>query len=796
MISNRVDRVHFKQVAVLGAGVMGAQIAAHFANAGVPALLYDLPVEGGDASATARNAIKALLKQKPEPLALQDFQQRLTPCNYADDLAKLADCGLVIEAIAERIEWKHDLYAKVVPHLHEDAILATNTSGIAIAKLAEGVTPAFRERFLGVHFFNPPRYMHLVELIAQPQTSDAVMDALETFLVSTLGKGVIRARDTTNFIANRVGVFSMMVTLYHAERLGLNFETVDELTGKKVGRPKSATLRTADVVGLDTMRHVLRGVIDNLPDDPCAQVFKVPEWLDTLVEGGALGAKTKRGVYKKEKGEILVYEPTTDEYRKRKIKVPKKVSKVLDDWRDPDRLAKLREIDDPHAEFVWAIHRDVFHYCAVLLADIAENARRVDLAIRWGFGWKQGPFEIWQAAGWEKLANLIQADIDAGKTICPMNLPDWVTQIEAAHSDAGSWSASNHAYMPRSTLSVYQRQHFPELLVGESTPKPAVLFENDAVRFWDGGDDIGVLSFKTKMHTISDPVLASLHEAVEMAEEKLQGMVIWHPDEPFSAGADLKSFMPIALKNMIPGSTALDDLLVRFQNACMHMRTANVPVVAGVQGLALGGGCELMMQCDRVVAALESYVGLVEVGVGVIPAGSGCMELARRASQQSAASGNDVFNYLKPVFETVAMGKVATSAEQAKRMGFLRPTDVVMMNKHEVLHAALGQVKAMNAAGYRPEPRGTITAGGREAFANFRAAMVNMHAGGFISDYDMKIGGYVAAAICGGEVDAGTPLTDDWYLRLEREGFCKLLKNTKTHMRVKHMLDTGKPLRN
>ncbi len=787
-----------KRVAILGAGVMGAQIAAHFANAGIASYLFDLPAEGKDPSATARAAIKALAKQKPEPLALGSFAKLITPCNYDDDLEKLKECDLVIEVIAERADWKHDLYKKIAPYLSDATILATNTSGISISVLAEGVPDSLKDRFLGVHFFNPPRYMPLVEIIAHQGTRPEIMDDMETFLVSTLGKGVVRAKDTTNFIANRIGIFSILVTLYHAEQLGLNFETIDELTGKKLGRPKSATLRTADVVGLDTMRHVIQGIIDNLKDDPWSKLFKIPEWLDTLVDSGSLGAKTKIGVYKKEGKEILVFEPKDGSYRKRKVKIPRKVEKVIKDFRNPDRLANLRAINDPHAQFLWAIHRDVWHYCAYLLEQIADNARDVDMAIRWGFGWKQGPFEIWQQAGWSKIAGLIKEDIEAGKTPSDLPLPDWVFDIDAVHTEAGSWSASENTYKAPSNLPVYQRQLWPETVIGAKTPEYKTLFENEAARFWvfkNGIDeDIGILSFKTKMHTISDPVLSSINQALDYAEKELRGMVIWHPDAPFSAGADLKSFMPVAMKSMLPGNNGLDELLERFQNTCIRTRKSTIPVVSGVQGLALGGGCELMMQTDRAVAALESYIGLVEVGVGLIPAGSGCMEFARRASV--ASKGKDVFEHIKNAFETIGMGKVATSAYQAKDMGFLRETDIVVMNKDEVLSTAIAQVRALDAANYRPQPEQTIRAGGRAAIANIKAAMVNMHAGQFISDYDMKIGNYVAEALCGGDVDEGTELPESWYLQREREGFRSLLKNPKTHMRVKHMLDTGKPLRN
>ncbi|MBW9275821.1 MAG: 3-hydroxyacyl-CoA dehydrogenase family protein, partial [Candidatus Thiodiazotropha sp. (ex. Lucinisca nassula)] len=508
----------FKRVAILGAGVMGAQIAAHFTNAGIPSLLFDLPKEGMDKSAIAKQAIKSLMKQKPEPLAVATNASRITPCNYDDDLEKLIDCDLVIEAIAEKMEWKSDLYHKISPHLGEDTILASNTSGLSISELAESLPDNLRNRFLGIHFFNPPRYMPLVELIAQPQTSPEVVDTIESFCVATLGKGVVRARDTVNFIANRLGLFSMMSTFHHAQRLSLNFETVDALTGKSIGRPKSATLRTADLVGLDTMRHVLRNAAEHLGDDPWVSIYRIPDWLDTLVEKGALGAKTKAGVYKKQNGEILVYEPADDSYRKRKVRIPGKVEKVLKDYKNPERLAKLSTINDPHAEFLWSIQRDVFHYAAYLLDSIADNAREVDLAIRWGFGWKQGPFEIWQHAGWQRIADLIQQDIDAGKTLTGEPLPAWVNNIEAIHTSKGSWSPTDNSYHPRSRLPVYQRQRRPERLVGEQAAQHEVLFENDSARFWLIDGDIGVLSFKTKMHTIDDGVLDSLNQAAELAQ--------------------------------------------------------------------------------------------------------------------------------------------------------------------------------------------------------------------------------------------------------------------------------------
>ena len=783
-----------RRVAVLGAGVMGAQIAAHFANADIPVLLFDLPAEGADKSAVARRAVAGLAKLKPEPLASDAALPLITPCNYDADLGRLADCALVIEAIAERMDLKAGLFERIAPHLAEDAVLATNTSGLSIEAMAGHLPPARRARFTGMHFFNPPRYMPLVELIPCRETAPDTLDAMETFLVCGLGKSVVRAHDTPNFIANRIGVFALMAAVHHAQRLDLDFETVDELTGRRIGRPKSATFRTADLVGLDTLRHVVEGAAAHLSDDPWVSLYALPEWLNTLIADGALGQKSGRGIYKKENDEILVYDPAKKRYRKRRARLSGKLEKLLD-TRDPATwLPRLRGLKEAQAQFLWAVHRDVFHYAAHWLGDIADTARDMDLALRWGFGWDRGPFELWQQAGWWEIADLIGADIEAGLTPAAVPLPAWVGEIDAAHEAGGSWSPAAQRYLPRSSLPVYRRQACPPLLYGEGGACGETVFETKAAHVWHLRDEVLIISFKTKMHTINDALIADLHRALDLAEREYAGLVIWHPDAPFSAGADLKSFMPVAMKSLLPGSNALDALLRRFQGVCVRMRQADVPVVAGVHGLALGGGCELLMQTDRVVAALESYIGLVEVGVGLIPAGSGCMELARRADQ--AARGGDIFPHLKGMFETVAMGKVAGSALRAREMGFLREADRVVMHRDEVLGAARAEVRALQAAGYRPPAERPIRAAGRAALANFQAAMENLRAGRFISDYDATLGLAVAKTLCGGEVDAGAEAPADWYLRLEREHFCRLIRNPKTHARVAHMLKTGKPLRN
>ena len=435
-----------RRVAVLGAGVMGAQIAAHLANADVPVLLFDLPAPDGDPSGIAQQAIAHLANIHPAPLAAPERAALIQAANYAQHLDALSDCDLLIEAIAERLDWKTALYARIAPYLHKRAMLATNTSGLSLRLLAQAVPAAVRPRFCGLHFFNPPRYMPLVELIPSPETDPAILDLLETFLVTTLGKGVVRAKDTPNFIANRIGVFSMAAVMHHTQAFGLGFDVVDALTGPAIGRAKSATYRTLDLVGLDTMEHVLRGSAAALSNDPWHTCYQVPDWLATLVARGALGQKTGTGFYAS-KGQ-QVFNPATDTYRDTDAQPDAAVQSLLQGENPAEKIAALRANPHPHAQFLWAIQRDVLHYAAVLLADIADNAHDLDCALRWGYGWSQGPFELWQGAGWKPVAHWIAEDIAAGNALARTPLPAWVEQVDGVYQPHGAWSAAQQRYKP------------------------------------------------------------------------------------------------------------------------------------------------------------------------------------------------------------------------------------------------------------------------------------------------------------------------------------------------------------
>jgi 3-hydroxyacyl-CoA dehydrogenase len=794
---------HFlvRKVAVLGAGVMGAQIAAHLANANVPVVLFDLAAKEGEPSGIAQKAIDNLRKLEPSPLATKDRADYLDAANYDQHLALLQECDLVIEAISERMDWKKALYEKVAPHIGAHAIFASNTSGLSINALAEACPASLRPRFCGIHFFNPPRYMHLVELIAQKDTAPNLLDQLETFLVTTLGKGVVRAKDTPNFVANRVGVFSMLATMVHTEKFGLGFDVVDALTGPVIGRAKSATYRTADVVGLDTLAHVIRTMDETLPADPWHAYYQSPAWLKALIAKGALGQKTKAGVFQKVGKDILVLDLAQQAYRRSDGVVDPAVAEILA-LKDPaEKFTKLRANDHPQAQFLWSIFRDLFHYAAYHLASIADNARDVDLAIRWGFGWQMGPFETWQAAGWKQITRWIAEDIAAGKALVSAPLPAWVgagPASDGVHTPAGAFSAATGSFQPRSTLDVYKRQYFPDPILGEKWPKGTTILETDAVRMWHTGDDVAIVSFKTKSNTIGEDVLDGMLAAIAEAEKNWRGLVIWQTREPFSFGANLASFSTAVLAGQWD---AVEAVVAKFQHTSQRLKYSLIPTVAAVRGMALGGSCEFIMHCDRAVAALESYIGLVEAGVGLLPGGGGCKELAVRAAQEVArgATGSqlDPLPFVRTYFQQAAMATVSRSALDARDLGYLRPSDVVVFNAYELLWVAKAQVLALSESGYRPPmPQRNVPVVGKTGIATLEMMLVNMRDGGFISAYDFVVGLAIARVLCGGNIESGSLVDEKWLLELERREFMTLLKSQKTLDRIAHTLKTGKPLRN
>ena len=794
-----MSRFQVRKVAVLGAGVMGAQIAAHLVNCRVPVVLFDLAAKEGPKSGIAIKAIDNLKKLKPAPLGVPEDAALIQPANYEEHLALLGDCDLVIEAIAERMDWKLDLYAKIAPHVPAHALLASNTSGLSITQLSAALPEAIKPRFCGIHFFNPPRYMALVELIDTPTTEPRVLDELEAFVTTFLGKSVVRARDTPNFIANRVGIAGMLATIKEAQTYGLSYDVVDDLTGKKLGRASSGTFRTADVVGLDTMAHVIKTLQDNLKDDPFFPGYATPPVLDALIKAGALGQKTGAGFYKKVGKDILRLDPAKQDYVAGGGKADPIVDRIL---KKPaaERLKLLRESSNPQAQFLWAILRDAFHYAAVHLEDIADSARDIDLAMRWGFGSKQGPFELWQDAGWQQVAEWVKEDIDAGKALSKAPLPAWVFDGRTGvHTPQGSWSPAKKAYVPTSQLAVYQRQHFPEAVLGSGAVEPlksgTELFRNEEVRVWTQDGEVVIASITAKLHLISPTVAQGLEKALEIAEGGYQGLVIWSPDDVFSAGANLEALMPVFMKS---GAKGIDPELKKFQDFMLRLRYARVPVVSAVRGIALGGGCELALYSARRVAAMESYIGLVEVGVGLVPGAGGLTYIARRAAEMAwAGNANaDIQKFLIDGFTSAAMAKVGSSAIESRKLGYLLWSDAVVPHKDELLFVAVAQAKAMFASGYRAPVRALFPVAGRSAIATIKGQLANMRDGGFISAHDFHISALIADVVCGGDVDAGSLVNEEYLMALERKHFCSLLEHPKTQERIMGMLSTGKPVRN
>ncbi|MBU3738228.1 MAG: 3-hydroxyacyl-CoA dehydrogenase/enoyl-CoA hydratase family protein, partial [Rhodoferax sp.] len=673
-----------------------------------------------------------------------------------------------------------------------------------ISALSAAVPASLHPRFCGIHFFNPPRYMMLVELVAAPATDAAVLDALETFVTTGLGKGVVRAKDTPNFIANRVGIAGMLATMKEVERYGLGFDVVDDLTGKKLGRAGSGTFRTADVVGLDTLAHVIRTLQDTLDadSDPFYGTFGTPEVLRQLIERGHLGQKAGAGFYRKQGREVQRFDAASGDYVAAGQKADEVYARML---RRPaaERLRLLRNSEGAQGRFLWAVLRNGFHYAAVHLGRIAETARDLDLCMRWGFGMQQGPFELWQEAGWLEVARMVQDDIDAGRALCAEPLPDWVfrgpvAEAGGVHTPAGSWNPTLGSFQPTRRLPVHDRQLFPESVLGQAEPQPGLsgrtLHEDEALRLWTLDEEVLIASIKTKMRAISPAVVEGLAMALDQAESAFQGLVIWSPGEPFSVGADLQAMLPAF---MVAGIGAVEGAEAEMQQLMLRLRYAAVPVVAAVRGMALGGGCELAMHAARRVVAMESYIGLVEVGVGLVPGAGGLTAIARRAAEQARAStGRDLLPFLTEGFTAAAMARVGTSALESRKLGYLLDSDIIVPHRDELLFVAVQQARAMAVAGYRPPHRRPFAVAGRSGVATLTGQLVNLRDGGFISEHDFRIASRIAGVVCGGDVDAGSLVDENYLMGLERRAFCELLVHPKTQERIMAMMSTGKPLRN
>ena len=804
----------FSKIAVLGSGTMGGQIAAHFANLGFEVVMFDTSHEA------ISKSLNMMKKLKPTPLASQSVIGLIKTSTY-DTMDVLSKCDFIIESVVENLDIKKQLFSNIAPYVNDDAVLVTNTSGLSIQKIAEHSPESLRSRIFGVHFFNPPRYLPLVELIRTSFSDEKLLHKAEGFITSALGKEVVYAKDSPAFIANRIGVFSFLAVLKHAENFSLSADTVDALTGKRVGRPASATFRTLDVVGLDVMSNVVKNIYENAKDDPWVELFKLPDWIDNLIAEGSLGSKTKKGIYEKIGKDIYVYDPASDQYRLSDKTISAEVKKILkENGNIENSLLTLSKSDDPQAQFLWSVHRDVFHYACYQLEHVAETVRCVDLALKSGFAWQRGIFEQVQLTGWSEVRDSLNVDINNGAALSSESLPSWVLDKSFVYSDEGAYDPNKNQYTPRSSHPVYDRQLFKPLLKGEKQHQQEILLDGESTKLVNIGDGVASISFKTKMNVLSSSVLTELPKCLDFLEDNgFNALIFKQEQEHFCAGANLYeiiSAIKLGLLEKDPGVTSkakkkafelmhpelpklgklysIKKIVAMLQELFMRLKHGKILTIAAVDGLALGGGCELLLHCNKVVASMNSYIGLVEVGIGALPAGCGSKEMTLRAFTNKES--DDIFPLLSKYFEQIAMAKVSASALEAKEMGYLKADDVIIANPNELLYVAKQQALALLDSGFKSPLDPTFKVVGKAGYANIMAQVANLHEGHFISEHDNYIVTHLAKVMTGSKVEENTTVNSQMILDLERKYFIKLLSTKKTQDRIEYMLRNSKPLRN
>ncbi|MBA3461463.1 MAG: 3-hydroxyacyl-CoA dehydrogenase/enoyl-CoA hydratase family protein [Deltaproteobacteria bacterium] len=776
-----------RRVAVLGAGVMGAGIAAHCANAGIPVVLLDIvPPKGGDRNAFATGALDKLKKAKPAAFTHPRNALLIQTGNFDDDLEKVKDCDLIIEAIIERLDIKQALFEKLEKLAAPHAVIASNTSGLRIADMVVGRSETFRKNFMITHFFNPPRYMKLLELVAGADTSAEAKERAETFGRELLGKGIVWAKDTPNFIGNRIGLQSMMTTIHLMLKRGLTPEDVDAITGIPMAHPKSATFRTADVVGLDTVGHVAANCYKSLTDDEDRDTFQTPAFITTMIEKGQLGDKTKGGFYKKQGDTITTLDPKTGEYRAKGgdpeiAKATKSLSKIED---PRERVKKLVATPGPIGEFAWTVLSRSLAYSARRIPEITESIEAIDNGMKWGYAWDLGPFETWDALGFAETYDRMKKDGVA--------LPAWVDKMKAANATA--FYTPGRIWDPMKNESV-ARASDPREITWEIMRKgDAPVLKNSGAEAWDLGDGVLGLTFKTKANSIDSDVIKMIHDATARAEQDFRSMVIWNQGEFFCVGANLFAVL------MAAGQKQWDQLreMIRgYQYATQRMKYATVPVVAAPYNMTLGGGLELCMGSDAVQAASETYSGLVEVGVGLIPGGAGTMNMLWR-SLEGVPEGVDVdvYSFVTQTFKNIALAKVATSAEEGKAYGYFRNSDGVSFDRARQLHEAKQRAIGLAAAGYHPPIPRAYKLPGESGIATLHMMVNTLVAGKYASAHDATIAMKLANVLCGGVNGSTHAVTEDEILELEREAFLSLCGEPLSQARMQYMLQNNKPLRN
>jgi 3-hydroxyacyl-CoA dehydrogenase len=802
--------LRIEKAAVLGAGTMGAQIAAHLANAGIPTLLLDvapkeptpeetargLTLESKEArDRIARAGLEAAKRAKPAAFFHDAAAALVSVGNFDDDLPRLKDCDIIIEAVVERLDIKRSLFERVEKFRKPGSVVASNTSGIPIRQIAEGFSEEFRAHFLGTHFFNPPRYLHLVELIRTEWTSPEVSCSVYGFLDRRLGKGVVVAKDRPNFIANRIGTFGAMVTLRALEEDGYTIEEVDKMTGPALGRPKSATFRTFDIVGLDVLAHVARNLYEAAPEDEEREVYKLPEFVERMVNKGVLGDKTKGGFYQKRKGEggardIWTLDVASLEYRPRAAaKLPAlEAAKNIEDTRA--RVKSLVWGKERAGQFLWKTMSRVFAYAANRIPEIADTVVEVDRAMKWGFGWELGVFEAWDAVGVEKSVARMKEE---GRAV-PGNVQK---MLDAGATSFYKTEGGREFYFDFASGSYAPVAEQPGVIILKSVKeRSGVIKRNAGASLLDIGDGVACLEFHSKMNSIGGDTLSMLKAALAEVEKNFVGLVVGNQGQNFSVGANL---MLVLLGAQEEDWDELDLAVRAFQRATMSLRYSPKPVVVAPFQMTFGGGCEMTLHADRARAAAETYIGLVEVGVGLIPAGGGTKEMLVRAlgSIPPGVTEADPFPFVKRAFETIALAKVATSAEEAKAYGFLRGEDTYSMNSDRLVADAKQEVLSLAASGYaQPRERADVVALGAPALSTIKLGIHQLKRGGLISDYDAVIGEKLARVLTGGDLNHETRVSEQYLLDLEREAFLSLCGHRQTQERIAHMLKTGKPLRN
>lgn len=778
-----------KTVAVLGAGVMGQAISAHMANAGIDCFLLDLPSKGPNVNDVAQKAVQKIAQSKPSLTFNKAVISRIIPGN-TDNLECLKRCDLVIEAVVERPDIKRALFDKIKPNLGAHTIIASNTSGLSIKEMTQGLGDDFAERFLVMHFFNPVRYLHLLEIVGGPKTKPELLKRMKAFGENILGKGVVIAKDTPNFVANRIGVYGMMEAMRMVVEDGYSIEEIDAVFGPKLGRPKSAIFRTADIVGLDTFIHVAKNCYENLPNDECHQIFKTPPYLQEMVNKGWLGQKSGQGFYKKEGDTILALDLKTLTYHEKKSPRFESLGATRNMDNLKDKIAHMAYASDRGQELFFSLAAKVAIYAAHRLGEISDSIEDIDNALRWGFGWEMGPFETWDAIGVRKSVNLMK---EQGLTV-----PEWVLGMLAKGQESFYVTTNN-------TRSVYDknsqtsrpiktdpREWRLEILKNNPTN---VVEDQDAYSLVDAGNGALIVEFHTKMNAIDTEVLKGINKGIDYCEQgRFEALVLGNDGANFSVGANLLLLYMGASQGMWDD---IDQTVRLFQNTSKRLRYCAVPTVSAPFQYTFGGGCELSMWCDRIHAHAETYIGLVEVGVGLIPGGGGNIEMLARTLQGAIDSPTFVTEHLlQRALETIAMAKVATSALEAFDLQYLKPGDGFSMNRRFHLYDAANVAMSLCAGGYRPPLHRKFRLPGQGAYATFAMGLKPFLSGGFISEHDYKVSLKIAHVLTGGKTNPYKYVSEDHLLDLEREAFLSLCGEEKTMQRIAYMLENNKPLRN